>query len=164
MNKIVILTGSNLGYSEEILCSAKDELSLNFGLPVEKSPLVSSPPWGFEHPNDFLNQVLIFETNKTANECIDLCLATEKKLGRTRGEKSGYSARLIDIDILFYNSEIINSNKLCIPHPRMHERRFTLFPLSLVIPEFVHPVLNKTISELLKECKDESLVILKTCS
>jgi 2-amino-4-hydroxy-6-hydroxymethyldihydropteridine diphosphokinase len=164
MNKIVILTGSNLGNSEILLSTTEDELSLNFGSPAAKSPLVCSPPWGFEHPNDFLNQVLVFETGKTAIECLELCLAIEKKLGRIRGEKSSYSARLIDIDILFYNSEILNSNKLCIPHPRMHERRFTLFPLSLVIPEFVHPVLNKTISDLLNECKDKSIVKLKTCS
>ncbi|MBN2681035.1 MAG: 2-amino-4-hydroxy-6-hydroxymethyldihydropteridine diphosphokinase [Bacteroidales bacterium] len=164
MNKIVILTGSNLGNPEIMLSSAAKELSNNFGLSLVNSPMVSSPPWGFNHPNDFLNQVLVFETTKSALECLQICLETEKKLGRTRGVNPGYSARLIDIDILFYNSEIIKTEELCIPHPKIHERRFTLFPLSLVIPEFVHPVLNKSISELLKECIDESIVKLKSCS
>jgi 2-amino-4-hydroxy-6-hydroxymethyldihydropteridine diphosphokinase len=78
-------------------------------------------------------------------------------LGRKR-EKSGYSARIIDLDILFYNNLIISEDFLKLPHPRLHERRFTLLPLNEILPDYIHPLLGKPISSLLNECEDTSIV------
>lgn len=162
MNRLVVLTGSNLGNSKVLLSAAEMELIKYTRNLLAKSPLVSSPPFGFEHPNNFVNQVLVFETKLLAEQCLEICLSIEKRLGRKRIRQKGYSARLIDIDILFYNSDVLNSKKLCIPHQKLHERRFTLLPLSLVMPDFVHPVLGKSIRELLENCEDKSVVrILK---
>jgi 2-amino-4-hydroxy-6-hydroxymethyldihydropteridine diphosphokinase len=157
MNKLVIITGSNLGESKVLIREAKKNLEAVFGSTIADSPIVSSPAWGFKS-NDFINQVIVFETSFSPDECLSFCLETEKKLGRTRNSNGGYSDRLIDIDILFYNSEIIKSNNLTIPHPLLHLRKFALLPLTLLMPDFVHPVLNKTISDLLQNCSDTSSV------
>jgi 2-amino-4-hydroxy-6-hydroxymethyldihydropteridine diphosphokinase len=87
-------------------------------------------------------------------------LSVEKDMGRYRGEK--YGPRIIDIDILLYNDEVINESMLKIPHPRMQERRFVLEPMNEIAPEMVHPVLHKTMRQLLKECSDPLAVNKKT--
>ena len=85
------------------------------------------------------------------------CLQIEADLGRERKEQ-GYAARKIDIDVLFVGNEVIESNALVLPHPRLHLRRFTLLPLLELVPDFIHPIFKKTISVLLKECEDHSQV------
>ena len=87
-----------------------------------------------------------------------MALSIEAKLGRKRSAP-GYASRTIDIDILFYNDNIINTGELTVPHPRLHLRNFTLMPLNDVSPQLLHPVLGKTISELLLGCKDKHLAL-----
>ena len=119
------------------------------------SSYYETAPWGFESSEPFLNQVAVFETGLSSRDFLEICLQTEKKLGRIRNApESGYSSRTMDIDILFCNSDIIESPALTIPHPRITERNFVLVPLVEIMPDFIHPVFRKTIRELAETCPD----------
>lgn len=156
---IVILLGSNIGDRKLALEEAKSMIDRRIGKLLVISSIFESEPWGFKHKNYFLNQVILVDTSLPPNDLLNELLIIEKMLGRKR-EKSGYSARIIDLDILFYNDLIISEDSLKIPHPRLHERRFTLLPLSEILPEYIHPVLEKPINTLLNECED-SLIVRK---
>lgn len=157
MNKLVLLLGGNMGDREAVFNSAIDELSSSLGDVVLTSSLFESEAWGFESDNMFLNQVVVVDTARTADDCLKITQGIEKLLGRVR-HKQRYSSRLIDIDLLFYNDDIVNTPDLIIPHPRIQERNFVLEPLNEVMPDFVHPLLNKKISTLLVECTDQCKV------
>ncbi len=103
---------------------------------------------------------MVIETEKSAEECLRIALDVEDELGRIREEdQQGYQDRNIDVDIIFYADEIINTGNLIVPHPRMQERNFVLQPLLEIIPEYVHPVLKKTIRDLANDCQDSSKAI-----
>jgi len=155
---VVILLGSNLGNRQEFMQKAIQHLSVEVGRIVTNSSYYETKAWGNEAQPDFLNQVLICETELDAIDVLAHCLAIEKKLGRDRLEKWG--SRTIDIDILYFGNEIIAAPDLKIPHPFLHERRFTLVPLCEVLPDFVHPVFNFSNKQLLERCKDELEVTL----
>ena len=106
----------------------------------------------------FVNQVLELETSLKADTLIDKLLLIESELGRTRTMAEGYQSRLIDIDILLFNDETLDTAKLIIPHPRMHLRKFTLMPLAEIAPNKIHPIIRTTSLELLQACEDESEV------
>ena len=108
--------------------------------------------WGKTNQPSFLNQALELDTSLTAAQLIRCLLKTEKMMGRVRVEK--YGPRIIDIDILLFNNEIHNNHLLKLPHPEMQNRRFALLPLAEIAPDVMHPVLNKSIVELLNECPD----------
>jgi len=108
--------------------------------------------WGKTNQPSFLNQALELDTSLTAAQLIRCLLKTEKMMGRVRVEK--YGPRIIDIDILLFNNEIHNNHLLKLPHPEMQNRRFALLPLAEIAPDVMHPVLNKSIVELLNECSD----------
>jgi 2-amino-4-hydroxy-6-hydroxymethyldihydropteridine diphosphokinase len=114
-------------------------------------------PWGFKSGKKFLNRVLGVETVLNPSDLLERILKIESDLGRIRSGK-GYSSRIIDIDILFFGDEIINEGSIVIPHPHLHERKFVLVPLNDIAPEFVHPVLKKTVEELLSLCTDKGKV------
>lgn len=123
------------------------------------SGLYTSPPWGFEHPHWFLNQVICLKSGMAPDELLKETQRIEKRLGRMKKTGTGrYEARLIDIDILFIDEQIIDRPELQIPHPRLHLRRFTLLPLNELNPGMWHPVLQKTVSQLLRACPDEAEV------
>lgn len=152
-----LLLGSNLGQKLQNLHFAEEKICLEIGSVLKKSSIYQSPPWGFQHDEDFLNQVLLIETQNSPERLLNTILNIEKKLGRTRSsEKHVYLPRLLDIDILFYDRLIIENQKLIIPHPRLHLRRFTLEPLHEIAPDLIHPVFNKTVRELLTVCADEN--------
>jgi len=119
------------------------------------SPIYQTPALGFDG-EEFLNCVLLIESNYTAKKALEIVLAIEKNLGRIRNEKKRYSSRPIDIDMLFFDEVINKTEDLEIPHPRLHERNFVLAPLVSIALEFVHPKLQKTISQLFENSKDES--------
>lgn len=146
-----------MGDREQVFNSSIEEIAALIGSVVDTSSLFESEAWGFESENLFLNQLVVVDTNKTAIECLRLTQSIEQKLGRVR-HKERYSSRVIDIDLLFYNSEIIDVPDLEIPHPRIQERNFVLEPLNQVMPDYVHPVLNKKISTLMEECTDKCRV------
>ena len=157
MNKAVLLFGSNLGDSQLLFQQAISLIDERLGDLEMQSTLYQSPPWGFDHENDFINQVLIVNTEKDAEKVLQSCLQIESDLGRRRTIQ-GYGARTIDIDVLFVNNEVIETDNFILPHPRLHLRKFTLLPLVELIPDFVHPTLQKNIQELLVACEDNSEV------
>ena len=125
----------------------------SFGKVVSKSSIYKTAAWGMENAPDFLNMVVVLESTLGAKDLLLKVLDVEKQLGRKRGQ-GGYQNRPLDIDILFYGASIINEKDLVVPHPEMENRRFVLEPLSEVMPDFKHPVLLKSISLLLNECRD----------
>jgi len=118
------------------------------------SPIYNSPSWGFES-DDFLNACIRLETDKTPETCLDLLMQLEKSMGRERTSGQGYKSRIIDLDIIYYESKVIASENLTIPHPSMAERRFVLRPLADIAPQFYHPILKKDSRNLLQECRDK---------
>ena len=108
----------------------------------------------------FVNAVIELKTSLSPEKLLDECKRIEKQLGRSETEKNGYADRTIDIDILFYGKEIINEKNLVIPHKFLHLRAFTLVPLLELIPDFEHPVLHKTISELHNDLENPEIVFL----
>ena len=158
MNNVFLLLGSNLGDRQLLLQTAIVEIAKRVGPILEKSGLYETQSWGKTGEPDYLNQVVFLKTELSANNVLNEILEIETAMGRRRYEKWG--SRLIDIDILFYNDEIIKQDGLEIPHPELHNRRFTLEPLAEVAPGLIHPLLNKSISELKKELTD-SLIVKK---
>lgn len=153
MNKAYLLTGGNLGDREQYLSTARSLINEQCGTIVTASSLHETAAWGKTDQPSFLNQALELDTILNAKQLMRRILKVEKIMGRIRDEK--YGPRLIDIDILLFNNEKHNYQFLKIPHPEMQNRRFALLPLSEIAPGMLHPVLNKTINELLKECTDE---------
>ena len=167
-NSVVLLLGGNQGNRVELLMKAVDEIGSRIGIVSQISPVYETEPWGFEAETPFLNLAVVVDTDKDAHEVLLRALEIEKLLGRKRpncesDEKTDvprYSSRPIDIDLIFYNSDIIDTSDLQLPHPRMHLRRFVLEPLSKIIPDFLHPKFHKTVTQLLQECEDKNEVRL----
>lgn len=157
-NLVVILLGANLGEKEKMFSQVAEYIQQNVGECVKKSSLYVSKAWGFESSQEFLNQVLMVETEFTAIETLFRCQAIEHKCGRVRHENAGYEDRPIDIDLLYFNNDIVDLENLTIPHPLLHKRRFTLLPLCEILPDYVHPIFMKTNTTLLQECEDTSIV------
>ena len=152
MNTVYILTGGNIGDKLANLNSAQKYLEYEIGK-IERSSLIyETDAWGNTDQDDFYNQIHIIKTKLSAEETMHRILKIEAKMGRVRTVKN--AARLIDIDILFFNKEIINKSWLIIPHTEIANRRFVLAPLNEISPHLVHPLLNKSISELLSTSKD----------
>jgi 2-amino-4-hydroxy-6-hydroxymethyldihydropteridine diphosphokinase len=158
MSNVVLLLGGNEDKTQKAFSDALDEIENTVGEMLSLSSLYHSPPWGFSHPHWFLNQVVIIKSVLPPEKLLQITQQIEKKLGRKRKTTTHYESRLIDIDILFLDDRIINSGNLQVPHPRLHLRRFTLIPLNELMKEYVHPVLGKSISEILQECSDNSPV------
>jgi 2-amino-4-hydroxy-6-hydroxymethyldihydropteridine diphosphokinase len=152
MNTVYLLLGSNMGNSKEQLLLATKIIEQEIGLVMNASSFYATAAWGNENQPDFLNQVLIIETHITSSLLLKKVLAIEKTMGRVRTVKN--APRIIDIDILFFNNEIIHTKILSVPHPEIQNRRFVLIPLEELTPSFIHPTLNKTINELVISCKD----------
>jgi len=159
MNRVFLLTGSNIGDSNALIDKAVDEICRQLGLVVQKSHIYRSESWGYKSSQQFLNQCIEIETELGPQLLIDTILEIEEKMGRVRTSQ-GYSDRKIDIDILFFNNEIIEDDRLSIPHPRFHLRKFALLPMAEIAGDFVHPLLKKKVSELLISCEDASDVTM----
>ena len=158
MNKVFLSLGSNQGDRLELLSQARELINNRVGDIMKTSSIYETEPWGFETDQPFLNQVIQVQTEQNAYMILDEIFNIERLLGRVRGEVAGYTSRTMDIDILFINDIIIESDQLNIPHKHLPERRFILEPLCDIEPHFVHPILNKRIDELLSECIDEKKV------
>ena len=155
MNKTVILLGGNVGNTELVFQEANVHIDQDLGRIVKESSVYRTDAWGVEDQPAYLNQVIVVETNLSPQEVLAGCLSIEKKLGRDREEEKRWHSRILDLDVLFYENEIINTEDLIVPHPRISERNFVLVPLSEIMPEYLHPVHNKTIREILKESSDK---------
>jgi len=153
MINVYLLLGSNLGNRLSYLQEAARYINEQTGHIIKQSAVYETQGWGNTDVPDYLNQVLLLQTGVLPHDLLNKLLQIELILGRERLEKWG--ARTIDIDILFYGNEVINDPDLIVPHPQLPNRRFTLEPLAEIAPNFIHPVLHKTISSLKIELNDD---------
>jgi len=151
-----LLLGANLGDRVLTLRRAADLIAQRVGTVTQWSRLYETAPWGVTDQPSFLNQVLVVDTALAPEAVLDQTQAIEHELGRVRLNRWG--ARLIDIDLLYYDQLRLQTDRLTVPHPFLHERRFTLVPLAEVAPDFQHPILAKTSVALLASCTDTSEV------
>ncbi|WP_142682941.1 2-amino-4-hydroxy-6-hydroxymethyldihydropteridine diphosphokinase [Chitinophaga polysaccharea] len=152
MNTAILLIGGNLGDRTGNLQKAVQLIAQTAGEVVQTSALYQTAPWGAVDQPDYLNQGVEIRTSLDALTLLHTLLEIERKIGRIRQEKWG--ARVIDIDLIFFNDSIHSLPELKVPHPRMHLRQFVLVPLMEIIPDYMHPVLHKTVRELAASCPD----------
>ncbi len=152
MNKAYLLIGGNEGDRFLHMQQAWANIEHICGVIEQVSSVYQTAAWGKTDQAYFLNQALLLTTAFGPQALLHLILSIEEKMGRKRTVKN--APRIIDIDILFYNQEIISAPDISIPHPRMAERRFVLEPLNEIAPGFIHPLLGKSVQQLLRECTD----------
>ncbi len=160
MNEAYLCLGGNIGDREMALNQALLKIGQQVGKITSTSGIYETEAWGVENQQAYLNQCIKVKTALTGVFLINTLLSIEKELGRERNISHSYEPRTIDIDILFINRDTINEQQLVVPHPRLHLRKFVLIPLHEIAPDYLHPVLNKTIFNLLNECEDNSDVKL----
>jgi 2-amino-4-hydroxy-6-hydroxymethyldihydropteridine diphosphokinase len=142
------------------LAAARNSINIDCGRITATSSIYETEAWGYKEQPAFLNQALLIETSLEAEKLMEEILKIEMALGRKREIPLG--PRIIDIDIIYFNNEIINTSNLTIPHPSMADRKFVLMPLTEIAPDYRHPILLKTNEVLLKECGDSSVVYKKS--
>lgn len=154
MSKVYLLLGGNMGDKRAVFARATTLIDERVGRVTKQSSIYETEPWGFESHEMFWNQVLEIQARIPAQKVLGLILQIEQQLGRTR-TGTQYGSRMIDIDILFYDDQIITLPDLTIPHPRIQDRKFVLVPLNEIVPEMIHPRLQMSIEQLLAVCQDE---------
>jgi 2-amino-4-hydroxy-6-hydroxymethyldihydropteridine diphosphokinase len=153
LNHAYLLLGGNLGNREGNLRIAIGQIEQHCGTLLKASALYETAAWGNTEQPAFLNQAVIIKTPLSATALLKALLAIELKMGRVREAK--YAPRVIDIDILFFNRDIISQPGLEVPHPEIANRRFVLQPLAQLVPHKIHPVLKKSVQQLLAACPDK---------
>ena len=155
MSKVYLSIGSNKGNRSVLINKAIDEIEKKVGIIISRSSIYQSRSWGFDS-NDFYNLCLLIDTDITPKSLLINLKKIEKSMGREDIDGS-YSDRFIDIDILFYDNIITDSEDLKIPHPKIEIRKFVLVPMLEIADNYVHPILNKTIKELDNDCSDQDI-------
>lgn len=161
MSRVVLLTGSNAPQSESVLHRTAQILARRIGSLECASQIYYSEPWGFHSERMFANQALLFTTTLSPVEVLDEALGAEQEVGRDRAqeqvEKSltgeRYASREVDVDVMFYDDEVINTPRLMVPHPLLHVREFALQPLCEVMADYRHPVLGRELKDIYEELK-----------
>lgn len=157
MNTVFLGLGGNMGDRAALLKSALVQIGAQIGQIHQKSSIYETAAWGKEQSPSYLNMVLQLETVLNPVELIKTCLDIEKNCGRLRTHDR-YADRTMDIDVLYYNELQLITEAIEIPHPRMHLRKFVLVPLAEIFPQKIDPRSGKTITELLQNCSDVSLI------
>ena len=152
MHQVVLGLGGNRGDKLALLNKASQLLAQKMDL-EKASSIYHTAAWGGNSHGAYLNQVLVLRTSMKAEECLNFIQQIENQLGRKRGVKWG--DRTMDIDILYFDNEIINTERLKVPHPHLTSRNFVLVPLAEVLPEFIHPQFGKSSLELMQKCEDK---------
>ncbi|MBQ1972743.1 MAG: 2-amino-4-hydroxy-6-hydroxymethyldihydropteridine diphosphokinase [Paraprevotella sp.] len=172
-HKLYLGLGSNQGHRLELLLRAIQLIEERIGPVQERSALYETPPWGFDSPHPFLNAVVGVHTELTPEQILFHTQCIERELGRTTKSVDGhYSDRPIDIDLLFFDSLVLEADyllpgasapsHLSLPHPLLHLRTFVLCPLADVAPHFVHPILGRTVSELLQSLPESEVAACRS--
>ena len=157
MNTVIFSTGSNIGDSFSHLKFAEENIEKSIGEITHISKVYISEAWGNTEQQEFLNQVIVVNTKFSALQCLNRLQKIENE--RDRSREIHWGPRTLDIDILFFNEKIINTHKLTIPHPFIEKRLFVLLPLNEIYSSYIHPTLNKSIKQILTDCKDKSKVV-----
>ena len=161
MSRVVFLTGSNAPDRNEVLRRTADVLARRVGEVEMASQIYGSEPWGFHAEEMFSNQALVLQTSLTPIEVLDEALATEQEVGRDRASEQvekqitgeRYASRVVDVDVMFYDDEVIDTPRLKLPHPLLHVREFALEPLCEIMGDYRHPVLGKRLTTIYEELK-----------
>ena len=157
MAKVYVGLGTNLGNKEENLRTAVYLINRKIGKVISLSSFYETAAWGFVSEHTFLNAAACIETALSSTDILHFTQEIEREMGRKQKSVQGvYSDRPIDIDILLYDNLILQTPELTIPHPLMTERRFVMEPLAEIAPDFIHPVLHQSLSELNKLLLTES--------
>lgn len=159
-SNVIAGLGSNLGDRFSALERAMELISGEAGEITAASSVWETEPWGFEADDQFLNMVIVINTTLAPKQLIQLFRSIEGRMGRKKSGGGKYESRVIDLDILFWESRVISMPGLEVPHPKLHSRRFVLEPLLEVAPEVIHPVTGLTVAEMLQFCDDNSDVRL----
>lgn len=152
---IILSIGSNKGDRLKNIQECIALIHRKVATVIKASRLYQTPAWGFEGES-FYNAALLVHSHKPAEKVLQEVLNIEKELGRTRTETTTYTSREIDIDIIAYGNQVIKTESLEVPHPRMHQRHFVLQPLLDLQLDYIHPILKRNIAELIKECPDSN--------
>ena len=163
MSRVVFLTGSNAPDRDDVLRRTAEILVRRVGEVEMASQIYGSEPWGFHAEEMFSNQALVLQTTLTPIEVLDEALATEQEVGRDRAKEQmekqitgeRYASRVVDVDVMFYDDEVIDTPRLKLPHPLLHVREFALEPLCEIMGDYCHPVLGKTLNIIYEELKGE---------
>ncbi len=156
MSDIYLSIGGNLGDRLKNISLCQKAIEAQIGHIVTFSPVYETDPWGFEHERSFYNQVLLVQSNLLPEQVMQKCLKIEQSLGRKRHNTMEYAGRIMDIDIVFYDDQIIEGSDLIVPHPRFKDRLFVLVPLTDIAPDFIDPQSGKSIETLKENCQDKS--------
>ena len=154
-HQVILSLGTNQGNRLETIQSCIDLIHSEVATVVKVSKIYETPAWGFES-EPFYNAAILIHTTKSAQKILNQVLKVEKKLGRVRSKDSGYQARIIDVDIIAFDEEIISTETLQVPHPLMQNRKFVLQPMSDLGLNWEHPILKKSVSQLLAQTEDKS--------
>jgi len=153
MNEVFILLGGNLKDKSKIFEETRKLIGEGIGMVTKQSSVYVTEPWGFESEL-FWNQALIVMTTLNPYEILHQSQTIEKKMGRVK-HTDQYEARVMDIDLIFYNDLILNTSDLTLPHPKIGDRKFVLIPLNEIAPEKCHPVTGLKVQEMLRLCSDQ---------
>ena len=162
MRKIYLSIGSNKGNRYSFIKEALRLIHKDIGEVILISKIYETKSWGFQS-DDFLNLCILIKAELIPKKLISKLKKIEEGIGRKRNNDK-IEAREIDIDILFYSDKIVNQKDLIIPHQRLHLRNFVLYPLNDIATDFIHPILLKSVNELLKECEDNETPVESSLS
>lgn len=157
MHKVFLGIGGNIGNKQQNFTKVEDLVEKRLGKTLLKSSVYETPPWGFNAEENFWNQVLLIETKFLAEELLWRTKEIEDQFYRQERDVR-YSSREMDIDMLYYDDIFMETDKLILPHPRLHQRKFVLVPLVEIAPDFKHPLFRLTSMQMLENCKDESII------
>lgn len=148
MSVLYLSLGSNLGNRVALLEEAVALVGSSLGSVVAQSSLIETEPWGFASEHRFINACIAVVTEHPPLDCIHILQRIEKRMGRLKSGCKGYSDRLIDLDILLYDDQVMDTPELVLPHPHLHERLFVLEPLVEIAPDLIHPRLGESMRSL----------------